>query len=415
MAVLEVEAMDKTRLKKYADLLAVSGLNIQDGQEVYIVAGLDQPAFVEMVVESCYRHGAKRVTVDWRSQALSKLDANYQSLETMSEFTSVDEAKLQYRAKTIPCRLFLDSDDPDALAGIDQDKVAKARQARYPKMKPYLDAMENKDQWCIAAVPSVKWARKLFPDLSDDEAVEQLWEAILSCSRVTDDPVAAWNAHNRDLQERCNYLNGLGIEKLHYTSANGTDFTVGMIPQAEFKGGGETSLQGFFFNPNIPTEECFISPHKDTAEGIVYASKPLSYESQLIDGFWIRFENGKAVEWHADRNEELLTKMIQMDEGSAFLGECALVPYHSPIQDSGLLFYNTLFDENAACHLALGRGFADTIHGYETMTLDECRKLGINESMIHVDFMIGTCDMNIEAICKDGKRVPVFENGNWAF
>ena len=258
-------------------------------------------------------------------------------------------------------------------------------------------------------------AKKLFPELRTSQAIEKLWEAILSTSRVDEDPVAAWEAHNKDLHDRCRYLSGLGIRELRYKSANGTDFTVGMIPEAQFCGGGETSLQGVFFNPNIPTEECFISPMKGVAEGIVYATKPLSYQGQLIDGFWIRFHEGKAVEWHAEVNNDLLTKLITMDEGSAYLGECALVPYDSPIRQSGLLFYNTLFDENAACHLALGMGFADTINDFESKTLEECRALGVNDSMIHEDFMIGSEDMDIDAVCEDGKVVPIFRRGNWAF
>ena len=249
--------------------------------------------------------------------------------------------------------------------------------------------------------------------------MEKLWEAILSTSRVTDtpfeNPVDAWNAHNADLKARCDHLNSLGIEKLHYTASNGTDFTVGMIPEAEFKGGGDTSLRGIFFNPNIPTEECFISPMRGQAEGIVYASMPLSRDGQLIDKFWIKFHEGKAVEWNAETNNQLLTNIITSDEGAAYLGECALVPFDSPIQNSGLLFYNTLFDENAACHLALGMGFADTIRDFEHKTLEECRALGVNDSMIHVDFMIGTADLNIDAITRDGRTVPVFRNGNWAF
>ncbi len=255
----------------------------------------------------------------------------------------------------------------------------------------------------------------MFPDLTKHQAVEKLWEAILSTSRVNDDPLAEWDRHNQDLKERCEYLNSLGIDKLHYTASNGTDFTVGMMPEAEFKGGGDTSLQGFFFNPNIPTEECFISPKKGLAEGKVVASMPLSQEGQLIENFWIRFEGGKAVEWHAEKNEQLLTNIITADEGAAYLGECALVPFDSPIRNSGLLFYSTLFDENAACHLALGMGYADTIRDFEHKTLEECRALGINDSMIHVDFMIGTDDLNIDAITRDGKTVPVFRNGNWAF
>jgi aminopeptidase len=188
-----------------------------------------------------------------------------------------------------------------------------------------------------------------------------------------------------------------------------------MMELGEFKGGGDTSLQGIYFNPNIPTEECFISPKKGEAEGIVYSTKPLSYNGQLIENFSIRFEGGKAVEVHAEKNEELLKQLISMDEGAAYLGECALVPYDSPIQNSGLLFYNTLFDENAACHLALGKGFADTIQGFENRTLEECRQMGLNESMVHEDFMIGAEDLDIDAHTRDGKVVPIFRNGNWAF
>ena len=210
-------------------------------------------------------------------------------------------------------------------------------------------------------------------------------------------------------------MNSLGIESLHYTADNGTDLTVGMIPEAIFCGGAELSSQKIYFNPNIPTEECFISPMRGKAEGIVYSTKPLSYQGQLIDGFSIRFENGKAVEAHAEVGEELLNTMITMDEGAAYLGECALIPQSSPISESGLLFYNTLFDENASCHLAMGMGYADTIRDHHEKTLEECRKLGINDSMIHVDFMIGCDSMNIDAVCTGGKVVPIFRNGNWAF
>ena len=407
--------MKKTVLRKYARLIAEAGVNVQRGQEVFIVAGLDQPEFVKMVAEECYKLGAARVTVDWDYQPLSKVDNKYCTVETLGTLTNYQKARWEYYVEKIPCRIYLDSDDPDGLRGVDQDKMLKAQQMRYPLIKGYRDALENKYQWCIAAVPGPAWAKKLFPELTVHQAVEKLWEAILSTSRVTDDPVAAWEQHNADLHARCEHLNSLGIEKLHYTASNGTDLTVGMIPEAEFKGGGDTSLQGIFFNPNIPTEECFISPMRGQAEGIVYASMPLSREGQLIENFWIRFHEGRAVEWHAERNEQLLKNIITADEGAAYLGECALVPFDSPIQNTGLLFYNTLFDENAACHLALGMGFADTIKGFENKTLEECRALGINDSMVHVDFMIGTADLSIDAVTKSGEVVPVFRNGNWAF
>ena len=407
--------MKKSVLRSYARLIARSGVNIQPGQEVFILAELDQPEFVQMLVEECYKCKAKKVVVDWNYQPLEKLHYRYRTLTTLGKLDNYEEARWQHYVDTIPCRIYLLSEDPDGLKGINQEKMAKAQQKCYPIIKPYRDAIENKYQWCIAAVPGKAWAKKLFPELRPAAAVEKLWENILACSRVDEAPIAAWEAHNKDLHDRCAYLNSLHIEKLHYTSANGTDFTVGMIPEGRFCGGSEKSLQGIVFNPNIPSEECFISPKRGEAEGIVYATKPLSYQGQLIDKFWIKFHEGKAVEWNAEVNNELLTKLITMDEGSAYLGECALVPYDSPIRQSGILFYNTLFDENAACHLALGMGFADTIENFHEKTLAECRALGVNDSMIHEDFMIGSQDMNIDAVCADGKTVPIFRDGNWAF
>ena len=407
--------MKKSVLRAYARLIAESGVNVQKGQEVFITAGLDQPEFVAMVVEECYRRKAKKVVVDWNYQPLTRLHVRHQSLTTMSTLDNYEEARWQHYVDTIPCRIYLESDDPDGLRGVNQEKMAKAQQKKYPIIKGYRDQIENKYQWCIAAVPGVKWAKKLFPELRASQAVEKLWEAILHTSRVNDDPVAAWDAHNKDLKSRCDYLNGLGIRELQYRASNGTDLRVGMIPEAQFCGGGETSLQGIFFNPNIPTEECFISPKRGVAEGIVYSSKPLSYQGQLIDRFWIRFREGKAAEWGAEENEALLTKLITMDEGSAYLGECALVPYDSPIRNSEITFFNTLFDENACCHLALGAGFENCIEGFETKTLEECHKLGVNDSMIHVDFMIGSPDLSIDAVDKDGKLYPIFRDGNWAF
>ena len=407
--------MKKTVLRKYADLIVRKGINVQKGQEVLLYAGLDQPEFVQMVVEACYKAKAKKVTVEWDYQPLQKLHIRHQSVKTMGTVTEVQKAKQQHQCDALPCRLFLESEDPDGLKGVNMGKVAKARQMSYPILKPYIDEREGKQQWCIAAVPGKAWAKKVFPELRPAAAMEKLWEVILAASRVTDDPIQAWNDHNKDLSDRCEYLNSLGIESLHYTADNGTDLTVGMIPEAIFCGGAETSRQGITFNPNIPSEECFISPMKGKAEGIVYSSMPLSYQGQLIENFSIRFENGKAVEAKAEKGEELLNTMLTMDEGAGYLGECALVPQKSPICESGILFYNTLFDENAACHLAVGRGFTDTIRDHHSKTLQECQDLGINDSMIHVDFMIGCDTMNIDAICRDGKIVPIFRNGNWAF
>ena len=407
--------MKKTALREYARLIVRSGVNVQKGQEVMIYAGLDQPEFVKMVVEEAYKAKAAKVIVEWDYQPLAKIHTRYQSLKTMSTVPEWVKARRQHMVDTVPCRIHLISEDPDGLKGMNMAKVAKARKATFPILKPYADQLEGKQQWCIAAVPGAAWARKVFPGARTSVAMEKMWEAILSTSRVDDDPIKAWEKHNADLASRCAYLNALNIRSLHYTADNGTDLTVGMIPEAQFCGGSEVSRLGITFNPNIPTEECFISPMKGKAEGIVYSTKPLSYHGQLIDNFSIRFENGKAVEAHAEVGEELLNTMLSMDEGAAYLGECALVPQHSPICQSGLLFYNTLFDENAACHLAMGMGYADTIRDHHNRTLEECRELGINDSMIHEDFMIGCDSMNIDAICEDGKTVAIFRNGNWAF
>ncbi|MBQ3491413.1 MAG: aminopeptidase [Oscillospiraceae bacterium] len=407
--------MKKTVLRKYAELIVRCGINVQKGQEVLIFADLDQPEFVKMVVEEAYKAKAKKVTVEWNYQPLDKVHVRYQTVKTMGTVTDFQKARQQHYCDTMPARIHLISEDPDGLKGMDMEKVAKARKMSYPILKPYMDRREGVQQWCIAAVPGAAWAKKVFPGERTSVAMEKLWQAILSTSRVTEDPIKAWEEHNKNLHDRCAYLNSLGIAKLHYTADNGTDLTVGMIPEARFCGGAETSKQNITFNPNIPSEECFISPKKGVAEGIVYSTKPLSYQGQLIDNFYMRFENGKVVEAKAQVGNELLNTMLSMDEGAAYLGECALVPESSPIAESGILFYNTLFDENASCHLAVGMGYADTIENYHEKTLEECRDLGINDSMIHEDFMIGCDTMNIDAITRDGKTVAIFRKGNWAF
>ena len=407
--------MQKTRLRRYARLIARMGVNVQKGQDVFLTAGLDQPEFVEMVTDELYKAGARRVFVRFDYQPLQKLDVRHQSLKTLSAVETFEEERLKYMAEHLPCRLFLDSDDPDGLKGINMDKLSRSQQAQYPITRPYRDRIDGKHQWCIAAVPGAAWAKKVFPGERTSRAVERLWEAILATSRVDEDPVAAWEAHNADLLRRCNALNEMDITSLHYRSANGTDLRVGMIPEAIFCGGGETTDKGVFFNPNIPTEECFISPKRGEAEGIVHSSKPLSHQGQLIEDFWFRFEGGRVVEAHAEKNDDLLQKLINMDEGARYLGECALVPFDSPINRTGLIFYNTLFDENACCHLALGKGFADTIRGGLDMTPEQVQALGVNDSMVHKDFMIGTQDLSITASCSDGCEVEIFRDGTWAF
>ena len=408
--------MKKVQLKRYAKLIAKVGLNVKKGQTVFITAGLDQPEFVTMVVEECYKAGAKSVFVTWSHQPVSKLNATYRSLETLSELNLMTEAELKYKAENLSCRLFIESEDPDGMNGVDQEKLSKARIAQYPLIKPYREAVENKHQWCIAAVPGKAWAKKVFPELSEKKAMEEMWKTILYTSRADgSNPIQAWKEHNADLQARCDYLNALGLQYVQIKSANGTDVKIELNKDGRFCGGNEKTLQGRVFNPNIPTEEVFTSPKAGSAEGIVYSTKPLSYMGELIENFSVRFENGKVTEVKAEKGEELLKQMVSMDEGAGMLGEVALIPYESPISKSGVLFYNTLFDENASCHLALGRGFNECLNGFENFDNEECKRRGINDSMIHVDFMIGAKDTEIIGYKANGETVQIFKDGNWAF
>lgn len=408
--------MQKSILKNYAKLLARTGLNVQKGQDVVIYASIEQQEFALMVAEECYRAGARRVFPEWSYQPLAKLNATERSLEEMSRVMPWEEEKVSKQLRTLPARLYIESADPDRMQGIDFEKYASAMQARSAILKPYRDQYENKEQWCIAAAAGADWAKKVFPkEKSAAAAVEKLWRAIIDVSRANGNPIANWTEHNKDLSKRCAYLNGLGLASLEYKSENGTDLRVGLMPEGVFAAGGEKTLSGVFFNPNIPSEEVFTTPKRGEAEGIVYSTKPLYYQGQLIRNFSIRFEGGRAVEVHASQGEAVLKKMISMDEGAAYLGECALVPYDSPISNSKILFYNTLFDENAACHLALGRGFSNCVRDYEKYSEDEIKALGVNDSMIHEDFMIGCDDLEITGVTRNGVRVPIFRGGNWAF
>ena len=408
--------MNKLQLKRYAKLLAKVGINPKKGQWVIVYPELDQPEFTEWVVEELYRAGAGKVTVQWAHQPISKLKYKYEKEEPLSATADWEIERLKLYQKELPAMLYLLSEDPDGLSGIDQNKVTRIRIARSKISKPYHDAMDNHYQWCIAAVPGKAWAKKVFPELQINRAMEALWDAILKASRADGpDPVREWARHNDNIASRCDYLNKLGLVALEYKASNGTDFRVGLMNESLFLGGGETTLEGRYYNPNIPSEEIFTSPKAGDAEGIVYSTKPLSYQGELIEDFSVRFEKGKVVEVKAKKNQELLEKMISMDEGAAMLGECALIADDSPINNAGILYYNTLFDENASCHLALGRGFSNCVRGYEALSQEELAKLGLNDSMIHVDFMIGCKDMQITGVTAKGERVAIFKDGNWAF
>ena len=408
--------MKRSIQKKYARMIVRVGAAVKPGQPVRIIAAADQHDFVTLVVAECYKAGASRVDIDWTWQPIDKLSINNCSLETLSTVPKWQREKMKLMVEEVPCRIWIDSDDPDGLAGVDQEKMQRSAMARYKVIRKYHDALENRDQWCIAAVPSYAWAKKVFPNESKARAYEHLWEAILQTVYVTpdNDPEQTWAKHDAELKAHTEFLNKKKFDYLVYKSSNGTHFKASLIPESHWAGGGEYTLGGNYFSPNLPSEEVFISPKRGFAEGRLVATKPLSYQGQLITDFWIEFKDGKAVKWDAAQGKPLLDKMLAMDEGAPYLGELALIAHDSPISNMNILFYNTLFDENASCHVALGRGFCDTIDDFQNRSLEECRALGVNDSMIHVDFMIGAPDMSITGY-KNGKATPIFRNGNWAF
>ena len=407
-----------TILEKYAQLIVRAGANVQPGQVVQLTISVEQHAFAAMLIEECYKAGAKKVNVDWTSNDQSRLNFLYAEQEVLAKVLPWEEAKMKQMTEDLPCRIFIESEDPDALAEVDPQKLSAVMQGRAAVLKPYRDAIDGKHQWAIAAYPSVKWARKCFPDApTDDVAVEQLWDAILKTVRIKNDndPIADWKAHTDFIEKKAAWLNAQEFSSLHYKSANGTDFTVELIPTAKWEGALTlNSVNGVSYIPNMRTEEIFTSPIAGKCEGTLVAVKPLSWNSQIIDGFSITFENGKAVSCKAQKGQELLEQMIHMDEGAAMLGEVALVPKESPVNQCGFLFYETLFDENACCHCALGAGFKEVLPGGDDLTTEQAKEQEINDSIIHVDFMVGADDLSIDGIRKDGTSVPVFRNGTWA-
>ena len=402
-------------LRKYAELIVRTGANVQPGQVVQLTISVEQHEFAAMVTEACYKAGAKKVNIDWTCDAVSRANFLYADQEVLSKVLPWEEAKQQQMVEDLPCRIFVVSEDPDAMNGVDPEKLSAVTQSRARVLKPYRNAIDGKHQWAIAAYPSEKWAQKCFPGAAD--AVDRLWDAILKTVRVTEDndPVAEWKAHTDFLEEKAAWLNAQGFSSMHYTSANGTNFTVDLIPGAKWAGAGDVNpLNGAFYIPNMPTEAIFTSPVAGKCEGTLVAVKPLSWNSQIIDGFSITFENGRAVSCHAEKGQALLERMLHMDEGAGMLGEVALVPKESPVNQCGFLFYETLFDENACCHCAVGMGFKEVLPDGNDLTMEQAKERGINDSIIHVDFMVGADDLSIDGIRPDGSTEAVFRNGTWA-
>jgi aminopeptidase len=411
----DTTAVDPVKLDRLAQVAIKVGLQLQPGQDLFLTAPVTALPLVRRIAEHAYRAGAGLVTTLLSDEELAL--ARYRNAPD----TSFDRAAgwlYDGIAKAFAdntARLAIVGDNPMLLAGEDPAKVARASKANSMAYQPALEKIAGFDiNWNIVAYPGASWAKLVFPDVSEDEAVTKLADAIFAASRVdTADPVAAWARHNAALQTRTAWLNGQRFAALHFRGP-GTDLTVGLADGHDWQGGSSTAKNGITCNPNIPTEEVFTTPHAHRVSGRVSSTKPLSYQGTLIDDIAVRFEEGRIVEAKASRGEEVLNKVLDTDEGARRLGEVALVPHSSPISKSGLLFYNTLFDENAACHIALGQCYSKCFVGGDKITPEQIAAQGGNKSFIHIDWMIGSDRIDIDGVHADGRRVPVFRKGEWA-
>ncbi|RHW35393.1 aminopeptidase [Oceanobacillus profundus] len=401
--------------EKYAELALRTGVNLQKGQALMINAPLEGADFTKIVAHKAYELGAKDVHINWVDDELTLLKYENAPDEVIEHFPEWRVKLHDTFAEDGAAILHIRSTNPDLLQNIDPSRVAKANKAAAEAMINFRNyTMNDKIPWSIISIPSGDWAQKIFPDKSKEDAVESLWEAIVNIVRVDqEDPIAAWDKHNATLKTARQVLNEKNYQKLIF-NAPGTDLEM-ELPQGHiWKGGSAEAETGVTFNPNIPTEEVFSMPHKYGVNGTVASTKPLNYGGSLIDNFSLTFKDGKVVDFKAEKGEEVLKHLLDSDEGARRLGEIALVPDESPISQSGLVFYNTLFDENASCHIALGKAYPTNLEGGSKMSAEELDKHGVNDSLIHVDFMIGSEDMNIDGVKADGTTEAVFRNGTWA-
>ncbi|MCF6460226.1 aminopeptidase [Clostridium sp. Cult3] len=404
-------------LDEYAKLCVEVGINLQKGQPLVINAPVEGADFVRLVAKHAYALGAKEVHVNWNDEALIKMKYENAPMEVFENFPKWYADGLEEYAEEGAGFLSIYSQDPELLKEIDPKKIAANNRASSMALKDFRKyTMNDLNAWCVVSIPTQGWANRVFPEVSDEEAMKKLWQAIFMATRMDlEDPIKAWEEHLKNLEEKVNFLNEKKFKKLHYKSSNGTDLEVELPEGHIWAGGGGKNSKDVFFVANMPTEEVFTMPLKTGVNGIVHSTKPLNYGGNLIDNFKLTFENGKVVDFEAKQGYEVLKDLFSLDEGAKHLGEVALVPYDSPISNSNIIFLNTLFDENASCHFAFGKAYPTNIEGGENMTDEELEKAGVNDSLTHVDFMVGSKDLSIVGETKDGKRIQIFENGNWAF
>lgn len=409
--------MTKKIISNYADLLIKVGVNLQKKEKLVISAPVIAADLVREIANKAYKNGAREVEVLWNDESLLRLDYKYRSMKSLAAV--LEWAKMQRDGfiEDRVCYIVIASHDPEALKKVKTEKIATARRAKnlaFAKFRDYTSS--NKIRWTIAAYPNKAWAKKVFPQDTASAAMKKLWNAIIASVRLdADNPMKAWEEHQNNLQRRCKILNGAKIKKLTYKNSIGTDFSVSMPKNYLFCGGAEEgALDGVMFTANMPTEEVFSSPERLSANGKLVSAMPLCRNGQIIDNFWIEFKNGKIIGYGAEKGYENLKSIIESDEGSHYLGEIALVGYSSPIRNQGVLFYETLFDENASCHFAIGDSYPNCVKNGGDMNEDELKDAGLNCSVEHVDFMVGTKDLSIVCETEDGKTFDVFKNGEWA-
>lgn len=401
-------------IKKYMDVVIQVGLNIRAGQRVIITASAQDHEFVRVAARAAYQAGAEHVEVVWNDPGLSVVrleEAPEDSLEITADY--LYEGMVEY-GKRGDALLSMSASNPDLYAGQDPQRIQKMQMASAKKFGEYRKKMgDNTMNWCVIQIPNPPWAQKIFPEVSESEAIDQLWDAIFKTCRIDmDDPVAAWKEHIQKLENRSDYLNERSYTALQY-SAPGTDLTVGLPEGHIWKGGSSQTVFDIEHVPNLPTEEVFTLPHKDRVDGVVHSSLPLNLRGMLVEDFSLTFENGRVVDCQAAVGEEHLKNLIETDEGAAHLGEVALVPHSSPISQMGFVFFNTLYDENASCHLALGRAYRETLENGVGMEDEDFAERGGNDSNIHVDFMIGSGEMDIDGVLLDGSTEPLIRAGEW--
>lgn len=401
-------------LQKYAELAVRAGADVQKGQLLVIAAPVGCAEFVRLCVEEAYRAGACEVEVMWGDEQVARLRYEYEGEETLARFPAWQVERKREQVERKCAYLYIDAETPGLLAHIEGAKLQSANLARRTALEPFqFYTMSNHGQWSIVAFPTLAWAKKVFPGEEDEAALDKLWAAVLMSVRLTadNDPAAEWKRHNAILAANCDRLNEYAFRALHFTNGLGTDLRLELVKDHVWAGGGAVTPGGVFFNPNMPTEEVFSMPYKFGVNGTVAATKPLNYQGKLIESFVLTFRDGRVVDYRAERGEDALKNLLTADEGSCYLGEVALVPHQSPISRSGILFLNTLFDENASCHLALGQAYPENVKGGADMSRAELDAMGSNYSKEHCDFMFGSADMRVMGIREDGSTVTVFDHG----